>query len=185
MPSVGLCLSVIEATCLCSCIHPSYGLFGCYHLWDASSWCRFAWCIPFLRFMRRCYACLACFVPPIWLFFASLHACLHVYAWVCVSSILQSNGTMDTQFKPTFVLLGHPLLFDNMFVCPCLSLPLIACLLACFPFTCFFACLLACFFCHCMYTHGAWTLWVRVRPPRPKQKGQGCARRRKPTKGNV
>ena len=24
---------------------------------------------------------------------------------------------MDTQSKPTFVLLGHPLLFDNMFLC--------------------------------------------------------------------
>ena len=47
-------------------------------------------------------------------FFASLHACLYVHAWVCVSSIRQSNGPTDTQSKPTFILLGHPLLFDNM-----------------------------------------------------------------------
>ena len=142
----------------------------------------------FLYSVRYWYASLACFAPPIWLslllcIFASLHTCLHVHAWVCVSSILQYNGTMDTRSKPTFVLLGHHLLFDNMFVClfmwfnVCL-LPvchlLIACLLACFPPTCSFACLLAYFFCHCMYTRGAWTLGVRVWPPRRKQKGQGC-----------
>ena len=40
----------------------------------------------------------------------------------CVSSILQSNGTMGIRSKPTFVLLGQPLLFDNMFVCPHLAL---------------------------------------------------------------
>ena len=32
-----------------------------------------------------------------------------------VSSTLQYNGTLDTKSKPTFVLLGHPLLLDNMF----------------------------------------------------------------------
>ena len=50
-------------------------------------------------------------------FLASLYACLHVHAWVCVSSILHSNGTMDTRSNPTFILLGHPLLFDNMLLC--------------------------------------------------------------------
>ena len=103
-------------------------------------------------------------------FFAFLHACLHVHAWVCVSSILQSRGTMDTQSKPTFILLVHPFLFDNMFVCPRLTLSLIVCLLAYFPSSCFFACLLACFLCHWMYTLGAWTLGARVRHPRCKQK---------------
>ena len=53
-------------------------------------------------------------------FFASLHTCLHVHVWVYVSSILRSNGTMGTRSKPTFVLLGHSLLSNNMFVCPCL-----------------------------------------------------------------
>ena len=100
-----------------------------------------------------------------------------------MSSILQSNGTMDIQSKPTFFLLGHPLLLDNMFVClfmcfTCLLAPiwhpLLACLLACFPSICFFACLLACFFCRWMYTHGVKRLGARVRPPRHKQKGQRC-----------
>ena len=105
--------------------------------------------------------------------FASLHACLHVHACVCVSSILQSHGTMDTWSKPTFVLLGHPILFDKMFVCPC-WFSLIVCLLAWFPSSCLFASVLACFLCHCMYTLGVWTLRARVRPARCKKKGQGC-----------
>ena len=88
-------------------------------------------------------------------FFASLHACLHVHTWVYVLSILQSNGTMNTRSKPTFVLLGHPhFLFDNMFFClfvcfTCLFAPIwhlwLACLLACFPSISSFACLLVCF----------------------------------------
>ena len=95
--------------------------------------------------------------------FASLHAFLHVHAWVCVLSILQSNGTMDTRSKPTFVLLGHPLLFDNMLVCPfiCLAcffppvwLSLLVCSLHALPisFASFFAffpfCMLAYMFMH-------------------------------------
>ena len=69
--------------------------------------------------MRCCCACLACFVHPFGFLysFTSLSGCLYVHAWVCVSSILQSNGNMDTQSKPTFVLLGHPLMFDNIFIC--------------------------------------------------------------------
>ena len=55
-------------------------------------------------------------------FFAFLHACPHVHAWICVSSILQSNGTMDTQSKPTFVPPGHPLLSNNMLVFPFICL---------------------------------------------------------------
>ena len=39
-----------------------------------------------------------------------------------VSSILQSHESMDTQSKPTFVRLGHPLLFDNILVCSRLAL---------------------------------------------------------------
>ena len=140
--------------------------------------------LSLLHVMLLCLPCLLCATCLAFLcFFASLHACLHVHAWVYVSSILRSNGTMATQFKPTFVLRGHPILFDNMFVCPCLALPLIACLLACFPFTCFFACLLACFFCHSMYTHGAWTLGARVWPPRPKQKGARMCKKTQAHKG--
>ena len=60
-------------------------------------------------------------------FLTSLHACLHVHAWVCVSSIQQSNGTMDTQSKPSLILLGHLLLFDNMLVCPLHMLHMFIC----------------------------------------------------------
>ena len=107
----------------------------------------------------------------------SLHTCLHVHAWVCVSSILQSNGTLDIWSKPTFVLQGHPFLFDNLFVClfvrvTCLFAPIwhlfLACHLACFPSIHFFAYLLACFLVCCMYTHGARVLGVRARPLRHK-----------------
>ena len=38
-----------------------------------------------------------------------------------MSSILRSNGPMGTRSKPTFVLLGHSLLSNNMFVYPCLA----------------------------------------------------------------
>ena len=147
-------------------------------LWDHL----LTWLHPF-PFLRYTFMVLVWHPFGFLCFFTSLHACLHVLAWVYVSSILQSNVIMDIRSKPTFILVKHPLLFDNMFVClfvcfTCLFAPiwhlLIACLLACFPFTCFSACLLACFFCHCMYTHGAWTLGARVKPPRRKQNGQGC-----------
>ena len=87
-------------------------------------------------------------------FFASLHACLHVHAWVCVSSILQFDGTMDTWYKPTFVLLGHPLFFDIMFVCPHLvSFPSLS--LACFSFH-LFLCLSTSLFLLSLHVH-AWS----------------------------
>ena len=65
-----------------------------------------------------------------------------------VSSILQSHGTIDTPSKPTFVLLGHPLLFDNMFVCSHLALfaDVSLCMLS-LPL-CYLLCLFAsCFLC--------------------------------------
>ena len=118
-------------------------------------------------------------------FLESLHTCLHVYAWVCVSSILQSNGTMDTWSKPTFILLGHHLLFDNMLVCPFICLACFVCLclalfvsmfFACSPYLLcvFLACLLSFVFCLCIYTHGVWTFEAKGWPLRRKQKGQGC-----------
>ena len=79
----------------------------------------------FLFFVRCWYACLACFAPPIWLsFLLCIFARLpHVHAWVYVSSIFQSSGTMDTRSKPTFVLLGHHLFFfiTYLFVSSCAS----------------------------------------------------------------
>ena len=136
-------------------------------------------------------ACLVCFVPSIWLslLLASLHIYLYVHTWVCMSSsILQSNETMDTQSKPTFVLLGHPLLFDNTLVCPLhmlsmLCLPTFGSLcyvfLACSPisFISFFACLLVCLFVLCMYTHGTRTLGARARLPWCEQKGKDASKK--------
>ena len=100
------------------------------------------------------FALLALFHPfGFFCLFASLHACLHVHARVYVSSTHQSNGTMDTRSKPTFVLLGHHLLFDNMFVClfahfTCFVCPLLALFVsvffACSPYLlCSFLCLSA------------------------------------------
>ena len=115
-------------------------------------------------------------------FFAILHAWVHVYAWVYVSSILQYHGTTETWSKPTFVLLGHPPLFDNMFVCPH-WLSLIVFLLACLPSSCLLVCLLACFLCHCMYMLGAWTclehghLEQRCDPLSTSEKGKDASKK--------
>ena len=73
--------------------------------------------------LRVMFICLPCLLGATrFAFFTSLHACLHVHAWVYMLSIFQSNGTMDPRSRPTFVLLEHPLLFDNMLVCPHLAL---------------------------------------------------------------
>ena len=127
-------------------------------------------------------------------FFAHLPTCSCLRLCLLVSSMLQSNGTMDAQSKPTFFLVGHPLLLNNIlvfpfirsicFVCPHLAL-YVLCSLS-LSLVSLFACLLACFFCLCIYMHGAWTLGARVRPPRREQKRTKMrARRRTPTKGNV
>ena len=107
--------------------------------------------------------CHACFVPPVWLSmllcfpFAHLPTCSCMSLCLLVLSIFQSKGTMDSRSKPTFFLLGHPLLLDNMlvfsficlacFVCPCLVLyvlcllPLSLCSFLCLS-TSLFPCLL-------------------------------------------
>ena len=95
--------------------------------WDASLWCWLLRAYPFLFRSVRCYACHTCLCHPL-AFYATLHACLHVHAWVLlasVSSILQYNEAMDIRSKPTFVPCGHHLLFAFLLVC----LP--SCLLAC------------------------------------------------------
>ena len=74
----------------CSCVVTSILLvayLGVTTCENASPWWWFARFKPFLRSMRW-YAYIACFVPSIWFFFfSSLHACLHVHAWVlaCLS----------------------------------------------------------------------------------------------------
>ena len=128
--------------------------------------------------------------PPVWL--SSL---------LCIFARLPPYSCMSLCVVYTLIqwnyghsILGHPLLFNNMFIClfvcfTCLFAPiwhlLIACLLACFLSTYFFTCLLAYFFCHCMYMleHGhleqecdllGTSKWARMQ-----------ARRCKPTKSNV
>ena len=102
---------------------PILWLVGCDRLWDTSPWC---WCTWYTPFSTPCddviLALLALCNPFGFLcFFAFLHTFLHVHAWVYVSSILHSYGTINTRSKPTYVLLGHPLLFDNIFVFPHLA----------------------------------------------------------------
>ena len=133
-------------------ICPHRGLLGCNHLWDASLWCQFAQCIPFLCPVRCCLSCLLCATRLA--FFASmLSFCTLAYMFIMnlcllVSFILQSSGTMDTWSKPTFVLLGHTLLFDNMLVCPFICLACFVCPHLAFFVSMFFACslYLLCFF---------------------------------------
>ena len=65
------------------------------------------------------YAYHTCLCHPL-VFYASLHACLYVHAWVLlasVSSMLQHNETMDIRSKPTFVPCGHHLLFTFSLIC--------------------------------------------------------------------
>ena len=90
----------------------------------------------------RCYAYHACLCYLL-AFYASLHACLHVHAWVLfasVSSMLQHNEVMDIWSKPTFVPRGHQLLFAFLLVyllaCFLVSLLAMSIMLICFmPFS--------------------------------------------------
>ena len=131
----------------------------------------------------RCFAYHACLHHPL-AFFASLHACLHVHAWLfidSVSSILQHNEAMDIRSKPTFVPSGHHLLFVCLFAClfsrsfvhlacpischilclPCVSCLFVLCLFICslrlfLPLlVCWFSCLCLCMYAHGVRKHGA------------------------------
>ena len=153
-------------------------------IWDASPWCRLlrAYLSTFSLHAMLCLPCL--FMPSIG-FYASLHACLHVHAWVLlanVSSMLQHNEIMEIWSKPTFVPRRHHLLFAFLFVC------LLSCFFACHvyhayllyaSFTCpmqiflFIACLLVSCSCLCMNTHGARTHGAKACSPKRKHKGRG------------
>ena len=128
-------------------------------------------------------------------FFASLHACLHVHAWVCVSSTLQSHGIMNTQSKPTFFLLGHhlfvckhvrlPFHVHNMLVCPHLS-SFVSLSFSILPFY-LFLCLSTGLFLFSLHVH-AWgmDIWSNGAPSLVKAKrARMQARRCKPIKDNV
>ena len=155
--------------------------------------------LPFFYFVRW-YAYHACLRHPL-AFYASLHVCLHVHAWILlasVSSMLHHNEDMDTRSKPTFVPRGHHLLFAFclfVFLLSCLFVYLMAhhvsCHMLCYAcyvyhafllyasFTCSLylfpsiACLLVSCSCLYMYTHGARTHGAKARSPRHKQKGRG------------
>ena len=101
--------------------------------WDASSWCQLFRVYPFPFHFVRCYAYHVCLRHSL-AFYASLHACSHVHAWVLlasVSSMLQHNEVMDIWSKPTFVPLEHHLLFA--FLLNWLLACLLACFLVCLP----------------------------------------------------
>ena len=90
--------------------------------WEASSDVGLLHVHPSLFCSAWWYAYHACLRHPL-AFYASLHTCLHVHAWVLlasVSSMLQHNEVIDIQSKPTFVPHGHY---------PCLFA-----ILLCFPF---------------------------------------------------
>ena len=100
----------------------------------------------------RWYACHACLCHPL-AFYASLHACLHVHAWVLlasVSSILQHNEVMDIRYKPTFVPGRHHLLFICLLVC------LLSCLvgfLVCLFIILLVMSLATCYACHVYHAY--------------------------------
>ena len=140
------------------------------------------------RFVRW-YACHSYLCHPL-AFYASLHTCLHVHAWVLLASvlsILQHNEFMDIRSHliladTTFCLLSClfayflACLLAFLFLClSCLSCLSILCLLrmhfAFFPSIAFM--LVSCL-CLCMYTHGAMTYGVRAQSLKRKQKGRRC-----------
>ena len=88
-------------------------------IWDASPWCRLLPAyFPLFYFMQwhTYHVCLRHLLA----FYASLHACSHVHAWVLlasVSSILQHNEAMDIWSKPAFIPRGHDLLFAFLLSC--------------------------------------------------------------------
>ena len=105
---------------VCSCVvtfDAHKALFRCNHLGCISDAGYFVHTFPLFCSVRWC-AYHACLCHPL-AFFTSLHACLHVHAWVLlvsVSSILQHNEAMDVWSKSTFVPRKHHLLFALLLV---------------------------------------------------------------------
>ena len=149
----------------------------------------------FLHPMWCWYACLACFVPPIWLslllcfLVARLPTCSCMSLCVVHTSI---QWVMHTRSKPAFFLLGHYLfvLKTRFFASLCAShvcLPHLASFpslsLACLSF-CLFLCLSTSLFLLSLHD-GARILGARCDLLGGSKKGKMQARRCKPTKGNV
>ena len=89
---------------------------------------------PLFRFMRW-YAYHACLCHLLALY-ASLHACLHVHAWVLLASV--SLACQRVVHASTQWSYGHPI---QTYICPPRTPPSV-CFLACLPF-CLYACFLA------------------------------------------
>ena len=103
-------------------------------IWDASPWCRLLHAYLPLFHSTQWYSCHA-YLCHLLAFYASLHICSHVHAWVLLaseSSMLQHNEIMVIQPKTTFVPRGHHLLYPFLIVClfSCLLVILLFCLLA-------------------------------------------------------
>ena len=106
--SVGLCLLAFGTTWLFGHIRPSYGLFGCNHLWE---------CIPVMLVcsMHTLFhpvwwsTCIACSVPSCLALFVSLHLCTFAYMFmhaslcvlVCVIK-LSSYNLMRVHTRPWY-----------------------------------------------------------------------------------
>ena len=155
-------------------------------IWEASPDAELLHAYLSLFCSTQFFAYHACLCHPL-AFYASLHACSHVHAWVLlasVSSTPQHNEVMDIQSKPTFVPRRHHILFAFLLVCllACLLAFLFLCLpcLSCLYALCLFHMLFASFpsiayllvscSCLCMYTHGARTHRARAQSPKRKQK---------------
>ena len=101
-------------------------LFRCDHLGSISK-CRLASYIPFPFCFMRYYAYHVCLHHPL-AFYASLHACSHVYAWVLVCHPCFNTMKLWT-FDPNL----HLSLADTtFFLLSCLFAFSLVCLLSCF-----------------------------------------------------
>ena len=151
-------------------------LFGCNHLGSIFE-CQVTLYILFLFCLVWCYAYHVCLHHPL-AFYAPVHACSHVHAWVLLLMCHPCFNTMKLwTFNPnlhlslthtTFCLLSC--LFSFSLVClPCLSCLSALCLFL-ILFTSFssIAHLLVSCLCLCMYAHVARTHGAGARSPRRK-----------------
>ena len=163
-------------------------------IWVASPNAGLPHAYPSLFCSMRCYAYHVCSRHPL-AFYASLHGCSHVHAWVLfasVSSMLQHNEVIGIRSKlhlslmdTTFYLLSCLFAFSLVCLLACLLAFLFLCLpcLSCLSALCLFHMLFASFpsiafllvscLCLCMYTQWARTHGATAWSPKRKQKG-GC-----------
>ena len=119
---IHVCLSRLGFAMLCT-LHGLMlvGLWGHLLMWLHLSLLWIVWMLPFMGYtsmvlacliytflcsVRCCYACLACFVPPVWL---SLLLC--IFARLPIGSCM-SLCVVDTQISWNY---GHPI---QIYICP-------------------------------------------------------------------